>query len=72
MANFRWVKNLSLFTDYFIKNYKDKSDTGYLLEVDIVYPKTLHDHHQDLPFLCERKDKLLTTPEDKEKQVVHI
>ena len=65
VANFRWAENLSLFADYLIKNYNDKSDTEYLLEVDIEYPKTLHDHHQDLLFLCERKDKLLTTLADK-------
>ena len=29
-------------------------DCGYLLEVDVQYPKELHDHHNDLPFVCEK------------------
>ena len=27
---------------------------GYLLEVDVHYPKELHNSHNDLPFMCER------------------
>ena len=27
---------------------------GYVLEVDVEYPKNLHDLHSDLPFLSER------------------
>ena len=46
--------------------------TGYLLEVDIEYPKKLHEAHRDLPFLPIKKNKLLTTLEDKENYVVHI
>ena len=69
--NFRLAKNLSLFNEYFIKNYNENSNNRYLFEVDIHYPKELH-LHRDLPFLCERKDKFLTMPGDKEKYVVHI
>ena len=28
-----------------------KSDEGYFLELDIQYPKKLHELHNDLPFL---------------------
>ena len=49
-----------------------KSDLGYLLEVDIHYPKHLHKLHSDLPFLPARQNKLLTTFGDKKNYVVHI
>ncbi|KAF4531795.1 hypothetical protein B566_EDAN017337 [Ephemera danica] len=61
-----------------LMNIDDRDPRGYLLEVDIHYPRELHDHHKMLPFLCERlcppgstQPKLLTTLYDKEKYVVH-
>ena len=36
----------------FIRNYDD--DKGYILEVDVGYPKYLHDLHCDVPFLPDR------------------
>ena len=50
---FKWVDNISMFTEDFIKNY-DEGDVGYLLVVDIEYPKTLRMLHSDLPFLPEK------------------
>ena len=38
----------------FIKNYNENSKKGYILEVDVKYPKKLHDSHSDLPFLPKR------------------
>ena len=38
----------------FIKSYDENSVKGYILEVDIEYPKNLHDLHNDLQFLPER------------------
>ena len=70
--SFKWNDNLEIFTSEFTKNYNEDSDTGYLLEVDTQYPKKLHEKHRDLPFLPIKKDKLLTTLEDKERYVVHI
>ena len=53
---FMWYNDhLSDFTEDFIKNYNGNSDEGYLLEVDIEYPKQLWSSHKDLPFLSERK-----------------
>ena len=40
---FNWCDNLKTFTREFIKNYDEESDTSYLLEVDIEYPKILHE-----------------------------
>ena len=31
-----------------------KEKRGYLLEVDVEYPKELHKNHNELPFLAER------------------
>ena len=74
---FKWIDNLSIFTEDFIKNYNENSDVGYFLEVDIKYPKELFNKHEDLPFLPKREkinkvEKLVTTIEDKEKYVIHI
>ena len=38
----------------FIKNYNENNNKGYILEVDVKYPKKLHDLHSDLPFLPKR------------------
>ena len=61
----------------FIKNYIEDSDKGYTLEVDVEYPKKLHDLHSDLPFLPEKKkinkcSKLVCNLYDKSNYVVHI
>ena len=69
---FLWAKNLNQYTSDFIKNYDENSDLGYLLEVDINYPKHLHELHSDLPFLPVKQNKLLTTLEDKKYYAVHI
>ena len=39
------------FNEDFIKNYNEKRDKGYFLEVDVQYTEKLHDIHNDLPFL---------------------
>ena len=61
----------------FIKNYNENNDKGYILEVDVKYPKRLHELHSDLPFLSERMEvnkckKLVCNLFNKKKYVVHI
>ena len=51
---FKFVKNVSKIDEDFIKNYDEDSYKGYILEVDLEYPKNLHDLHSDLRFLPER------------------
>ena len=51
---FDWVKNFSKIDEDFIKNYDEDSDKGYIFDVDIEYPRELHDLRSDLPFLPER------------------
>ena len=48
---FKWVSDISEINEEFIKNYDENSDKGYILEVDVKYPRKLHDLHSDLPFL---------------------
>ena len=42
------------FKGDFIKNYDEDSDKGYILEVDIEYPKILQKSHSALPLLSKR------------------
>ena len=48
-GRFRWV---DVKPNEILKLTKCE-DKGYLLEVDVSYPRELHDSHNDLPFMCE-------------------
>ena len=77
VGDFKWVDDLSIFTEDFIKNYDENSDKGYIFEVHVEYPKDLHKLHSDLPFLPERMKinnctKLVCNVQGKENYVVHI
>ena len=74
---FKWVKDTSKIDEKFIKNYDEDNDKGFILEVDVKYPKELHDLHNDLTFLPKRMKidkckKLVCNLRNKEKYVVHI
>ena len=69
-------KNMLKFNEDFIKNYDEDSDKGYIFEVDVEYPKNLHDFHSDLPFLPERMKinkcrKLVCNSYNQNNYVVH-
>ena len=71
------IKDLSKIDEDFIKSYDKDSDKGYIFELDVEYPKNLHDLHSDLPFLPERMkidkwSKLVCNLYDKKDYVVHI
>ena len=51
---FKWVNNE--INEEFIKNYDENSEKGYILEVDIKYPKKLHDLHSALPFFTKKNE----------------
>ena len=74
---FRWINNVTGIDEEFIRNYNEESDKGYILEVDVKYPRKLHDLHSDLPFLLKRMKidkckKLVCNLSNKKKYVVHI
>ena len=60
-----------------ISELATRTDKGYLLELDVSYPKVLHNPHNDLPFMCERMEingveKLVPNLRDKKNYVIHI
>ena len=67
---FEWREETSQFNEDFIKNYNEESDEGYFLAGDVQYPEKLHEPHNGLTFLPERKkikkvEKLVTNLYDK-------
>ena len=74
---FKWIKNVTEIDEKFKKSYDEDSDKGYIFEVDVKYPKRLHDLHSDLSFLPKRMKidkckKLVCNLRNKKKHVVHI
>ena len=39
---------------YIVDELTKREDHGYLLEIDVAYPKKLHNYHNDLPFMCAK------------------
>ena len=76
---FKWLNSnkINEINEDFIKNYNENDNKGYILEVDVKYPKRLHELHSDLPFLSERMEinkckKLVCNLSNKKKYVTHI
>ena len=60
-----------------ISELATRTDKGYVLEVDVSYPKELHNSHNDLPFMCEKMEingveKLVPNLGDKKNYIIHI
>ena len=53
ISNFKWVKNVDKIEQK-LMNIKNNSSAGYVLEVDLEYPKKLHDIHNDYPLAPEK------------------
>ena len=77
--SFKWLDsdNIHEINEDFIKNYDENNDKGYILELDVKYPKRLHELHSDLPFLSERMEvskckKLVCNLFNNKKYVAHI
>ena len=83
-GEFKWVdienlkqeaRELKRTIDMMVRNCN--RGVGYVLEVDVRYPRELHDHHNDLPFMCEKirvsgVEKLVPNLHDKQKYVIHV
>ena len=61
-GEFKWVdienlkggaRELKRTIDMMVRNSNNRG-VCYVLEVDVKYPRELHDHHNDLPFMCEK------------------
>ena len=75
--NLEWVKDNSQFNEVFIKDYDEKGEVGYILEVDVKYSKELYELYGDFPFLPKRKklekfENLISNLQDKSEYVTHI
>ena len=74
---FRWLDTAEhVINEEFIKNYNENDNKCYIFEVDVKYPKRLHELHSDLPFLSERMEvnkckKLVCNLLNKKKHVAH-
>lgn len=77
IRGFKWCERE--FSVDEILEIPDDSNIGYIFEVDLEYPKELHDLHNDYPFCAENKlvpntknsRKLLLTLTDKNNYVIH-
>ena len=71
-GGFRWVN----VEPEEVKELSTRKDRGYLMEVDVLYPRELHYKHNDLPFMCKRMKigniEKLVTDLYKKRYVIHI
>ena len=77
-GGFHWVEfDEGKDLKYIVNKLAKHEDHGYLLEVDVAYPRKLHDYHIDLPYMCAKMkingvEKLVPNLYYKHKYVVHI
>ena len=77
VRGFKWEKNILKFNEYFIKNYDEDSDKGYILEVYVEYPEIymicimLYHSYQNKMEMNKCK-KLMCNLNDKNSYVVLI
>ena len=77
VKRFKWMVDISRIDENFVKSYNKNSCKGYILKVDVDYPRELQDLHRDFPFLPEKvvvnnTKKLIFNLQDKKDYVVHI
>ena len=60
-GEFKWLKNVN---ELDVMSINEKSDVGYILEVDLEYPEELHELHNDYLLASEKlavTDDMLST-----------
>ena len=76
-SNFEWIHN---YTAINFSNIPNDSSEGFILEVDLEHPESLHDLHKDLPLCPEhfvspnskcKIPKLMTTLLPKKNYILH-
>ena len=77
VKGFKWMVDISRIDENFVKSYNRNSCKGYILKVDVDYPRELQDLHRDFPFLPKKivvnnTKKLICNLQDKKDYVVHI
>jgi hypothetical protein len=74
ISNFKWCE----IDENFVKNYNyETNNKGYTLEVDLEYPDSLHELHNDFPLapehlILDKHEKLTPNFLPKTEYVVHI
>ena len=76
-GEFKWINCDNWNPKRLVDILSAEKNHGYLLEVDVNYPKDLHDLHNDSPFMCSKMkvngvEKLIPNLDDKRKYIIHI
>lgn len=76
-GSFEWLTRNEI-ENFNLNELSDTSDFGYILEVDLIYPETLHSLHNDMPFCPEniipphgKHAKLIPNLCDKTNYIIH-
>lgn len=76
-SSFRFLTDKEL-VNFDVKAVGDQAEWGFILEVDLLYPDYLHNHHNDLPFCPEKcippggkTKKLIANLYNKYNYVIH-
>ena len=76
-GGFRWINCDNWNPKRLVDMFAAEKNHGYLLEVDVSYPKELHDLHNDIPFICTKMkvngvEKLIPNLYYKRKYIIHV
>ena len=76
-GEFKWIKCENVNPKSLVNKFAAEKNHGYLLEVDVSYPKKLHNLHNDIPFMCTKMkvngvEKLIPNLYYKRKYIIHI